>query len=94
MMRQFVQCTSVQNRLGSPAFTAASASRVSSCSDPNPGTTMRSAIGNGARHGARRVMRCTSAVYSAAARRGAPGSKRAKRWNWTTARPSTKHRLA
>src|SRR6266851_6641175 len=54
-MRQFVQCRRVQSRFGSPAFTAASASRVSSCSDPNPGRTTRSATGNGARQGARRA---------------------------------------
>ena len=53
MMRQFVQCTSVQNRLGSPAFTAASASRVSSCSDPNPGTTI--ALGHRQRRAPRRA---------------------------------------
>jgi hypothetical protein len=67
--------------------------RESASSDAKPGMTMRSASGSGARHAARRVIRRTSRAYAAEGSRGSSGTKRAKRWNWPTARAIRKQRL-
>ena len=55
-----------------------------------PGITIRRAAGHGSCQGFCATTWLIRAMYSSGVTRGAAGSKRAKRWNWVTARTITK----